>query len=232
MVFLFSYQLVNAQKSSCSIKGKILTNDGQPAISVTIELQRLKRATFSEKDGFFILHHLPALRDTLIISSAETKIYKQVINLNKDHAIDLGVIQLRNNMPQLPGIEMMGRKANSYKSDYSFFGNKTETTLKDIPQSISTVTKELIHDKMEFTLKDAMDEVAGINQYSGFDEYTIRGFRAENSRDINGLRGYNTIYTSSMLVNIERVEVIKGPTATLYGNCDPVGTINLVTKNH
>jgi iron complex outermembrane receptor protein len=33
-----------------------------------------------------------------------------------------------------------------------------------------------------------------------------------------------------MLVNIERVEVIKGPTATLYGNCDPGGTINLVTK--
>ncbi len=83
---------------------------------------------------------------------------------------------------------------------------------------------------MAFNLKDAVNEVAGVNQYSGYDEYTIRGFRAENARDINGLRGYNTTYTSSMLVNIERVEVIKGPTATLYGNCDPGGTINLVTK--
>ena len=131
---------------------------------------------------------------------------------------------------QLQNVEITGRQSSSYKSNYSFFGNKTQTPIIDIPQSISTVTKELIDDKMEFTLKDVIANVAGVNQYSGYDEYTIRGFRAENARDVNGLRGYNSTYTSSMLVNIERVEVIKGPTATLYGNCDPGGTINLVTK--
>ena len=133
------------------------------------------------------------------------------------NTLNIDTIRLTYNIAQLQTVEIRGRLSQSYKSDYSFFGNKTETPIKDIPQSISTVTKELIHDKMEFSLKDAMDEVAGVNQYSGFDEYTIRGFRAENSRDINGLRGYNTTYTSAMLVNIERVEVIKGPTATLYG---------------
>ena len=131
---------------------------------------------------------------------------------------------------QLQDVEISGRIAKSYKSDYSFFSTKTEAAFKDIPQTISTVTKELISDKMELTLKDAAVDVAGVNQYSGYDEYTIRGFRAENAQDINGLRGYNSTYTSNMLVNIERVEVIKGPTATLYGNCDPGGTINLVTK--
>ena len=88
----------------------------------------------------------------------------------------------------------------------------------------------MIQDRMDFTLKDAVDAASGVEQYSGYDEYTIRGFRAENARMINGLRGYNTTYTSNMLVNVERIEVIKGPAATLYGNCDPGGTINLVTK--
>jgi len=127
-------------------------------------------------------------------------------------------------------VEVRGRIARSYKSDYSFMGTKTQTASIDIPQSISAIAKELIKDKMNFTLKDAASEVVGVNQYSGYDEYSIRGFKAENARLINGLRGYNTTYASAMLVNVERIEIMKGPAATLYGNCDPGGTINLVTK--
>src|SRR5208283_4500708 len=127
-------------------------------------------------------------------------------------------------------VEVTGRKEHSYKSDYSFLGTKTQTLQKDIPQSIATITKEQIEDEMDFTLKDALHDASGVNDYSGYDEYSIRGFLADNARMINGLRGYNTTYTSPMLVNIERIEVIKGPSATLYANCDPGGTINLVTK--
>jgi iron complex outermembrane receptor protein len=150
--------------------------------------------------------------------------------LKKDTTTVKDTVKHSKNAILLQKVEITGSTISSYQSGYSFFGNKTQTAIIDIPQSISTVTKELIHDKMEFTLKDVVDDVAGVNQYSGYDEYTIRGFRAENARDLNGLRGYNSTYTSAMLVNIERVEVIKGPTATLYGNCDPGGTINLVTK--
>jgi iron complex outermembrane recepter protein len=218
------------QRGTGLIKGQILAADGTPASGVSIELRNQKRIALSDNNGFFTLRHLPALRDTLIVSSVDSKLFFHAVELAEGDQINMGVLRLENNISQLQNVEIIGRLSDSYQSDYSFFGNKTQSPVKDIPQSISTVTKELIKDKMEFTLKDAVDEVAGVNQYSGFDEYTIRGFRAENSRDINGLRGYNTTYTSPMLVNIERVEVIKGPTATLYGNCDPGGTINLVTK--
>jgi len=188
------------------------------------------RAVAAAENGVFVIKHLPPISDTLVISSVGSKPFMQAVLLKGGEAVDLGTIRLSYQIAKLQSVEIKGRTVHSYKSDYSFFSGKTETPSIDIPQTISTVTKELIHDKMEFTLKDAVEGVAGVNQYSGFDAYTIRGFRAENSRDINGLRGYNTTYTSSMLVNIERVEVIKGPTATLYGNCDPGGTINLVTK--
>ena len=227
---LFFSFIASAQKNSGIIKGRIFDAEGKPAVNINIELQKIKRVTITDENGFFMLQHLPAFEDTLVIYSVDSKITLQPIKLEKNQTIDIGIIHLEYIVKQLQFVEIKGNENHSYKSDYSFFGNKTETLSKDIPQSISTITKELIHDKMEFTLKDAIDEVAGVNQYSGFDEYTIRGFRAENSRDINGLRGYNTTYTISMLVNVERVEVIKGPTATLYGNCDPGGTINLVTK--
>src|SRR5262249_12935302 len=118
----------------------------------------------------------------------------------------------------------------SYKNDSSLSLTKTQTALRDVPQSVSTVTKELIKDKMGMELTDVLDDVAGVNHYSGYDEFTIRGFRAENPHLINGLRTYNTSLTSPMIANIESIEVIKGPTSVLYGNADPGGTINMVTK--
>ncbi|MBS1598278.1 MAG: TonB-dependent siderophore receptor [Bacteroidetes bacterium] len=228
--FLLGHFNSYSQKTTGVIKGKILAADGKPAISVTVELKQLKRIAITNDNGFFILQHLPYLEDSLIISSVESELSGSAIKLKNGEVKDLGIIRLALNIKQLQQVEIKGRIADSYKSDYSFLGTKMQTALKDIPQSISSVTKELIKDKMEFTLNDAVTDIAGVNHYSGYDEYSIRGFRAENARNINGLRGYNTTYTSSMLVNIERVEVIKGPAATLYGNGDPGGTINLVTK--
>lgn len=212
------------------IKGRIVDTNGKPAVNVNLELKNIRKFSTTDNAGFFILRNLPALHDTLIISAIGSKPLIRVVNLAKSQTIDIGVVKLEFKIVQLQSVEINGRLTNSYKSDYSFFGNKTQTSQIDIPQSISTVTKEILKDKMEFTLKDAVADVAGLNQYSGYDEYTIRGFHADNAHDINGLRSYNSLYTSNMLVNIERVEVIKGPTATLYGNCDPGGTINMVTK--
>ncbi len=229
-LLFFLHVSVNAQKISPSIQGRILNNDLKPAQSVTLQLQGLNKLTFSDNNGFFIFLHLQPGNDSLIISSTEFATLKIPVQIKEDVSTDIGIIHLQYNIPELQSVEINGRTSQSYKSDYSFFVNKTQIPTIDIPQSVSTITKELIADKMDFNLKDVADGVAGVNQYSGYDEYTIRGFRAENARDINGLRGYNTSYTNSMLVNIERVEIIKGPTSTLYGNCDPGGTINLVTK--
>ncbi len=230
LLLLAGFEAANAQKRSGVIKGQLLTVDGIPATNVTVELKSASRIAVTDNTGFFVIRHLPALHDTLLISSVDSKLLSLEVQVDANATTNVGTIRLQNKISQLQKVEIIGRTLQSYKSDYSYFGAKTQTPIMDIPQSISTVTKELIKDKMELTLKDAMNDVSGVNQYSGFDEYTIRGFRAENSRDINGLRGYNMIYTSPMLVNIERIEVIKGPTATLYGNCDPGGTINLVTK--
>jgi iron complex outermembrane recepter protein len=220
----------HGQKPSSTLQGQILAADGTPAVNVTVELKKSGRMSTSDNQGFFSFRHLPARRDTLLISAVDSKLYSCEVLLVANATTNLGTIHLEFKIRQLQYLEVIGRADRSYKSDYSFFGTKTQTPIIDIPQSISTVTKELIQDKMELTLKDAVNDVSGVNQYSGFDEYTIRGFRAENSRDINGLRGYNMIYSSPMLVNIERIEVVKGPSATLYGNCDAGGTINLVTK--
>jgi iron complex outermembrane receptor protein len=218
-----------AQKKDAAIKGTITMADGNAAYAYC-SIKKLKNITVTDNNGVFELQNLPALEDSVIITSVGSQSISFAVKLGKSEKKDLGIIYLNTKIIQLRDVEITGRITKSYKSDYSYFSSKTETQSGLIAQSVSTITKELIQDKMELTLKDAVDNAPGVNQYSGYDEYTIRGFRAENARNINGLRGYNTTYTSGMLVNVERIEIIKGPVATLYGNCDPGGTINLVTK--
>ena len=221
---------LQGQTSTGKLSGIILSADGKPIENVSIFLKTTRRLTFTDNEGRFSFTNLPAIKDSLIITYPDSKpLVIEVITDGKENT-QLGSIQLNFSIKELQGVEIVGRSLRSYKSEYSFLPAKTEAPLKDIPQAVSSVTKELIKDKMDFTVKDAIDAAAGVNHYSGYDEYVIRGFRAENAGNINGLRGYNTTYASAMLVNVERIEVIKGPVASLYGNGDPGGTINLVTK--
>ncbi|MDP4132182.1 MAG: TonB-dependent receptor plug domain-containing protein, partial [Bacteroidota bacterium] len=130
----------------------------------------------------------------------------------------------------LDSVEVSPKENSGYIKPVSSSATKTPDPVMDIPQTLSTVTRQLMDDKMEFTLRESIMDAANINAYSGYDEYSIRGFLAENPRTINGLRGYNSRYSSILLLNIESVDILKGPAAVLYGNTDPGGTVNLVTK--
>jgi len=130
----------------------------------------------------------------------------------------------------LDSVQVGPRENTGYIRTVSFTVTRTATPVMDIPQTVSTVTRQLMDDKMDLSLKESVTDLANVNDYSGYDEYSIRGFRADNPRSINGLRGYNSRYTSLLLLNIDHIDVLKGPAAVLYGNTDPGGTVNLVTK--
>ncbi len=130
----------------------------------------------------------------------------------------------------LDSIEVSAKLNTSYIKAVSATGTKIREPVIDIPQTLSSVTRQLNDDKMNFSLKESVIAAANVNAYSGYDEYSIRGFLAENPRMINGLRGYNSTYSSLLLLNIESVDILKGPAAVLYGNTDPGGTVNLTTK--
>src|ERR1700689_828181 len=108
--FLFNSFITTAQKNSSSIKGRIFDAEGKPAANINIELQKIKRIAVTDDNGFFILQHLPALKDTLIISSIDSKSTIREINLERDQTIDLGIIRLEYNVKQLQFVEIKGRE--------------------------------------------------------------------------------------------------------------------------
>src|SRR5699024_6289191 len=111
----------------------------------------------------------------------------------------------------------------------SFAATKTATSLQDIPQSVGYITKELISDKLAYRVNDIVENISGINQYSYYNDYTIRGFRSQQEL-INGMRVINLFGPQTLLANLERVEVIKVPASAVFGNASPGGTMNRVTK--
>jgi len=232
LVFLVAFQsLASAQEKTAQLQGKIFTPDNQPASFVTVIIKGLGLKVKADSHGTFIFTSLPpAFNDTLIVSGIGFSIFKLPIELQDNQDLRLRNIILSYGINQLGHVEITGRQTTSYKSDYSYLANKTQSALIDVPQSVSTVTKELFNDRMQLHLTDALEEVSGVTHYSGYDEYNIRGLHADNPHLINGLRTFNTSLTTPLLLNVERIEVIKGPTSVLYGNADPGGTINLVTK--
>jgi iron complex outermembrane receptor protein len=229
LLVLMSSLLVFGQQSLSKLRGRILTSDGY-GVSVFVKLARANKSTVSGDNGEFEITGLSLSTDTLIVSSAESLLLRIPVIIAREEGLDLGDIHLTSKIGELATVDVYGHiMAGKYM--ISSFANKISSGINETPQAVSVISKQAITEKMAFTLKDIADDVAGVNQYSGFDEYTIRGFRADNPHYLNGLRGYRTTFVNTMLLNIEKIEVIKGPAASLYGNCDPGGTINLVTKN-
>jgi catecholate siderophore receptor len=136
----------------------------------------------------------------------------------------------------LPSIKVKAareKKPNRFKADTSSVGSKTETAIRDIPQSVSVVKKELIQSQNAFSLRDALRNVSGLTIAAGEggrtgDSITLRGFSANSDTFLDGARE-NGQYNRDTFF-IERAEVLKGASSILFGRGATGGIINQVTK--
>lgn len=108
---------------------------------------------------------------------------------------------------------------------------RTLTPLRDIPQSISVVTKEQIRDQSMSSITDVVTYVPGITSHQGEnnrDQVVIRGNSTSADFFLNGVRDDVQYYRD--LYNVERVEALKGPNSMLFGRGGGGGVINRVSK--
>lgn len=129
-----------------------------------------------------------------------------------------------------------GQKTSGYRVPNATSATRTDTPLRDIPQSIQVVPQQVLKDQKVVRLKEALQNISGVftgNPFGGtVDNFNIRGF--ENATTLtdgfnNGFAGTGGVILQDF-ANIEQVEVLKGPASVLYGNVEPGGVINLVTK--
>ncbi len=125
-----------------------------------------------------------------------------------------------------------GTTTDSYNNPFSFSATRTDTPLIETPQSAQSITRQALEDAGARKVGDAYDYLAGVvkeNNTGGLfgDDYIARGFGGDNIL-VNGNRTGTP--QNLDLANVEQVEVLRGPTATLFGRSDPGGLVNVVTK--
>ncbi|MGR9052792.1 MAG: TonB-dependent siderophore receptor, partial [Gammaproteobacteria bacterium] len=131
---------------------------------------------------------------------------------------------------------VQGEEWNSYNVPNSSSATRTNSLLLQTPMSIQVLPRALLDDQQTITIAESLRNVSGVVPRTpfvtpNFEPTLIRGFSAQQL--IDGFTQYLNAGDQGSMVNIERIEVIKGANAVLYagGNGSPVGgVVNLVSK--
>ncbi|MEI8210319.1 MAG: TonB-dependent receptor plug domain-containing protein [Methylococcales bacterium] len=148
--------------------------------------------------------------------------------------------QSQSNPTSLPAVKVVASKDelnDPYNKVYtvrnSSTATKTDTPIFDTPVSLQVVPRAVMDDQNTPRIKDALENVSGVRPLTTMGMgtgYIMRGF-ATNRVYRNGLVAAPNAWPSEFdTANLESVEVLKGPTAVLFGRAEPGGLINLTTK--
>lgn len=143
--------------------------------------------------------------------------------------------------PTLPAVQVVGQAVRdattegtgSYTTRATTLG-KTEHSLREIPQSVSVITRQQMDDRNVVTIEDAMHYATGIGYYTnagqGSGSFYARGYgglQAQYDGVANNTGGSNI---QADMVIYDRIELQRGPAGLLQGAGNPAGTVNLVRK--
>ncbi|WP_334319269.1 TonB-dependent siderophore receptor [Termitidicoccus mucosus] len=130
---------------------------------------------------------------------------------------------------QLSEFQVVSSADEGYKAANAVSATRVAVAIKDIPMNLTAFTRDFIEDRHAYDLYDIIKYAPGVNQDNvsptGWARYNMRGFTSASVQR-NGFGSFRFIDVS----NIERVEIIKGPSSLLYGQINPGGVINYITK--
>jgi iron complex outermembrane receptor protein len=131
-------------------------------------------------------------------------------------------------------IVVTGARPADYSPQSASSATRLDTPLIETPATVQVIDKTLLADRAITQPRELAETVAGIQSVAGYGNtpsqwYVIRGF---STAGVNYRDGYRVaeLYTPRDFANVDRVEFVKGPQSVLYGQAQPSGAVNTVTK--
>jgi len=231
---LFASTTITAQEKA-TIKGQISLSNGEAADNVSVVLKGTKIGAVTDNQGLYEIKNITPGNYTIRITAVGHSTKEESIFVNEGEVVTKNLI-INNNSEQLEEIFVKGN-ANKYTKAESNYVAKMPIKNLENSQVYSVVTKDLMKDQLVVNQDEALRNVPGLYQLwastgrigDGGSYFSSRGFVTQSLLR-NGIAGKITNNVDAS--NLERLESIKGPSATLFGSLltSYGGLINRVTK--
>jgi iron complex outermembrane receptor protein len=229
IVFLITCCIQAYAQKAVKILGTIVTNDNKPVSYVTISLVEIKRTAVSQEDGSFTLINLKPGNYTLKVSHVGTHAEQRPITVAAGQT-SIIKFMLTESASQLNEVVVNTRRTINRRPVNI---GKMKVAPMDLPQSIVTIGQDVMEEQQAVRLSDVVKNANGVYLYStrgGTQEtFAARGYNFSSTNMFkNGFRVNSGVMPE--VTSLEKVEILKGSAALLYGNVAPGGVLNLVTK--
>jgi iron complex outermembrane recepter protein len=129
-------------------------------------------------------------------------------------------------------VTVSAQSPDSFHTQTATSALRTDVPLMDVPQAVSIVPSEILQQQEIREVGDVARTVSGMGRAVGYsewaDKFMVRGLLIDYALK-NGFKNSSMLSFSDM-ANVERIEVLKGPSSLLYGRIEPGGVVNIVTK--
>lgn len=230
-IFCFISISLTSFSQNGTIRGTISSADGQPASFVTVGLKDTKRGAVTSEDGQFILKNIKPGSYELIISHTGTKTLRKAVTVSADETTDVA-FALEATAAQLNEIVVQGKRSQTINKSPVNIG-KIPVAAIDLPQGVAIVGHEILEEQQVQRMSDVVKNVNGVYMASSRagtqESFNARGYGFSSTNMFkNGAR----VNSGAMpeMSSLEKVEILKGSAAILYGNVAPGAVMNMVTK--
>jgi iron complex outermembrane recepter protein len=233
--FLTFTSLLSFAQQFSAISGTVTTSDGKPAAYISVGLKGKGLGNVTNEKGIFEIQRVKPGSYILRVSAVGIQNIEKpiVIIAGENKTVDFVINQNSNQLNEVN----INQGVNKYIAKKSEFVSKTPLNNLENPQVYTTITKETMADQLVFSVDDAARNATGVQKMwestsrggDGGAYYASRGFIVQ-AKLRNGIAGNVTGRNDA--ANLENVEFIKGPSATLFGSTltSYGGLINRITK--
>ncbi|KEO72137.1 TonB-dependent receptor [Anditalea andensis] len=219
-----------------SISGIVTTTDGSSVAYANIGIKGSNTGTVTDDKGAFIIFNLSPGTYILFASKIGSVRQEKVVNLAAGENLQIN-FTLSESTGELDEFTVSDNKINQFYRDSVFIVSKLPLRDLENPQIYNAVPKAVLRDQVATSLSEGLRNATGITRLwestgrggDGAEFYSMRGFSVQPSM-VNGMPSVNNGGLDPS--NIEQIDVIKGPSGTLFGS--PMisygGLINITTK--